>query len=387
MTFQASGPTEITPAELARALDEGEPVQVVDVRAPSRVTAGRIHQVPAARFHNIVGSQLITRTTLDAIGIDPRLPVAVVCGRGNDSRPLADHLARLGASARSLRGGMAAWMMHVVARDLAPPRSLDRFVQFDRLGKGALGYLIVSGGEALVVDPPRDSSEYVEAARQAGARIVAVADTHVHADYISGAPGLARRLGIPYYLHPADAVYPYDGTPGRLEFTPVEHGSEITVGRARIGVEHTPGHTEGSLTYVVDRAAMLTGDFVFVESVGRPDLAGRAEAWTKQLWASVESAKRGWPGEATICPAHYASDRERRADRTVAGRFGDLLAANPALRFTDEAGFAAWVLGHEASFPDVYRQIKAVNVGLLDVGEASADELEVGRNECALGGA
>jgi glyoxylase-like metal-dependent hydrolase (beta-lactamase superfamily II) len=377
---------EITPADLARALGAGEPVQVVDVRAPARVSAGRIHNVPAARFHNIVGSQLITRTDIDQTGLDPALPVAVVCGHGNDSRVLAAHLAGLGFDARSLRGGMAAWMTLVVPRDVAPPASLDRLVQGDRLGKGALGYLLLSEGEGLIVDPPRDATVYLDAARDAGARIVGVADTHVHADYISGGPALARALGVPYYLHPADAVYPYDGTPGRIPFSPVRDGLEIRVGRAQVLVQHTPGHTEGSVTYVIDDAAMLTGDFLFVESLGRPDLAGLAEAWTPRLWRSVEAARRNWAHDGVVLPAHYASDTERRGDGSVAGPFGDLLARNEALRFEDEASFAGWVLDHKATFPDAYRQIKAINVGLLAVDDAAADELEVGRNECALGG-
>ena len=377
---------EITASDLARALDSGEPVQVVDVRAPARVAAGRIHSVPSARFHNIVGSQLITKTRVDQTGLDPALPVTVVCGRGHDSRVLARHLALMGCEARSLRGGMAAWMTLVVPRDLAPPASLDRFVQGDRLGKGALGYLLVSEGEGLIIDPPRDVTSYLDAARAARARVVGVADTHVHADYISGAPALARALGVPYYLHPADAVYPYDGTPGRIAFHPVQDGFEIPLGRSRVLVRHTPGHTEGSVTYIVDGTAVLTGDFVFVASLGRPDLAGRAEAWTPRLWSSVTTAKREWSHEAVIYPAHYATDQERRDDRTVGGRFGDLLAHNEALQFGDERRFSEWVLARAASFPEAYRQIKAINVGLLTVDDSTADDLEIGRNECALGG-
>ena len=64
---------------------------------------------------------------------------------------------------------------------------------------------------------------------------------------ISGGPGLARDLGVPYYLHPKDAVYPYDGTPGKIEFEAAEEGRSIRVGRAEVKTVHTPGHTEGSV--------------------------------------------------------------------------------------------------------------------------------------------
>lgn len=214
---------------------------------------------------------------------------------------------------------------------------------------------------------------------------MAVADSHVHADYLSGAQALADRLGAPYRLHPADAVYPYDGTPGTLRFAPLEDGDTIRVGRAAVSALHTPGHTEGSCCLRVDDV-VLTGDFLFVGSVGRPDLAGKVAEWTADLWRSLERCRREWPAEATVLPAHYGSDAERRADRAVAARFGDLAVTNEALRQTDRRAFVAWVESRATSFPEAYRRIKAANVGLLTPDEAYARELEAGKNECALGG-
>ncbi len=376
---------ELSTQELAETLESGVAIQVVDVRAPMRVATGRIEIVPDERFHNIVGSQLVTYQSLEGTGIDPEVPVAVVCGHGNDSRVLALHLARLGCVARSLSGGMAAWQMLTLPRELEAPSCLDRLIQFDRVGKGALGYLLVSDGEALIVDPPRDYSAYELAAEEVGAKIVGVADTHVHADYISGASMIALDFGVPYHLHPADSVFPYDGTPGRLRFEPLADGETIEFGRANLRAMHTPGHTEGHITFLVDDVA-LTGDFVFVASIGRPDLAGKVSEWALQLWDSLTAAKREWPADTMVYPAHYGLESERRSDRSIGGMFGTLLQENEALRFTDRESFTSWVESKSASFPDSYRMIKAVNVGLLEVGEREAEALEVGKNECALGG-
>ena len=378
---------EISPLELAGAFERGAPVQVLDVRAESRVAQGRIEVPATATFHNIRGSRVRQLDSLSGTGLDPEVPTAVVCGHGNDSHAVAVHLNGLGAQARSLRGGMAAWMNLVLPRELPAPARLDRFIQFDRIGKGALGYLLVSDGQALIVDPPRDSGAYLEAARESGAEIVGVADTHVHADYISGASALAERLGVPYYLHPADAVYPYDGTPGKIGFTAIDAATTIRVGRCAVRVAHTPGHTEGSVTYLVDGAVALTGDCLFIQSVGRPDLAGRTREWTVQLWESLERARRDWSPSVAVCPAHYATDTERRADRSVWATLSDLLRENPVLRNRDRAAFAAWIEGNAGAFPEAYRTIKAVNVGLARVDDREAETLEVGRNECALGGA
>jgi glyoxylase-like metal-dependent hydrolase (beta-lactamase superfamily II) len=262
-------------------------------------------------------------------------------------------------------------------------------VQFDHLGKGALGYLLVSDGEALVVDPPRAVGPLLAAAAEAGARIVAVADTHLHADYVSGGPALAAALGVPYHLHPDDNVFPYDGTPGRLAIAPLAEGQSLRVGRGEARVVHTPGHTEGSVTFLAGApaapAAALTGDFLFVASVGRPDLAGKAVEWTARLWESLERARSEWPPELAVYPAHYASPAERRGDRAVGATFGELLAANRPLQIRDREAFAAWIAAHASPAPPAYRTIKAINVGLRTVDTEEAEALEAGRNECAAG--
>ncbi len=379
----SKGP-EMTVEELARAVERGEDVHVLDVRAPARVAAGRIEIVGDSRFHNVVGSKLLAVSDPADVDLARDRPVAVVCGHGNSSKAVTAHLGRLGFDARSLKGGMAAWMNLVVPRPLHPPSALDALVQFDRVGKGSLGYLLVSDGEALIIDPPREHAAYLDAAQDARARVVGVADTHVHADYISGAPGIAAALSVPYHLHPADAVYPYDGTPGSLSFAAIEDGSAITFGRCSLRVIHTPGHTQGSVTYVVDEEAGFTGDFIFVHSLGRPDLAGKSAEWTEKLWASVESARREWPKDMIIYPAHYAADTERRADRCVAAPLGDLLRDNEPLTISSADAFRRWVQARATPFPDTYMKIKAVNVGLLEVDEREAEELEVGKNECAV---
>ena len=97
-------------------------------------------------------------------------------------------------------------MKLLVPRMLEPPASSDILTQFDRLGKGALSYVLVSAGEAIIIDPSRNVRTYVDWIEKADARPVAVADTHVHADYISGGPAISREYGIPYYLHPKKAV-------------------------------------------------------------------------------------------------------------------------------------------------------------------------------------
>jgi len=377
---------ELSPGELARILEAEEPVQIMDVRSPDRASRGSIDLVPPGRYHNIRGSELIQAKEKASTGMDPGIPVAVVCGRGKDSKVVACHLGRLGFDAKSIAGGLAAWMRLTLPRELDPPQGLDRLVQFDRIGKGCLAYLLISEGEAVVVDPPLHFDSLLEVLEESGAKLVGVADTHVHADYVSGAVPLARRFEVPYYLHPSDAVYPYDGTPGAIEFVAVSEGSVIDLGGTGIRVMHTPGHTEGSVTYLVEDRLALTGDFIFVESIGRPDLGGREEEWAGQLWNSMTRAIRNWDDGLAVYPAHYASERERRMGRAVGIPFGTLLRENQILRIQDPEVFLHHILSKKAPFPEAYKKIKAINLGLASPEDGEVDDLEEGRNECALGG-
>lgn len=375
---------EITPEELVHRLESGAAMRVLDVRAPEAVAASRIDLLPSERFVNVRGSELLSMRGRVKEALPPDGPITVVCGHGNSSKQVTQFLNGLGYDAMSMRGGMAAWDLAVVPRKLPPPSGFDHFIQFDRVAKGATGYLLASKGEALLVDPSRKTQPYLDYAREAGCRVVAVTDTHVHADYISGGPALARSLQIPYYLHPSDAVSPFDGRPAAFPFTPIDEGSVLRVGNGEARVQHTPGHTEGSVTFHAGDAA-LTGDFIFVQSVGRPDLGGKSGEWTPVLWDSLERARREWAPATRVYPAHYSSASEREPDQSVGRPFARVLEDNPPLAIRDRDAFLSWVDSKLGQAPDAYRKIKAVNLGLLEVWDMEAEQLEGGRNECALG--
>lgn len=375
---------EITTAELVRAAEAGQELQLLDIRAPERLASGYIDVLPEDRFFNIAGSQLGATPDLTAVGIDRSKPLAVVCARGISSQGATAFLNQQGFKARSVVGGMTAWMSTLIPRKLTPPTGFNRLVQFDRMGKGSLTYLLVNNGKALVIDPPRQLQPILDKANELGTEITGVADTHIHADYISGAPLLSGHLGIPYYLHPADNSYPYDGTPGQLDIEAVSDGAEIPVGDATLTVWHNPGHTEGSASFVAGNRA-FTGDFIFVNSLGRPDLGGKVEEWAKLLWNSLERARGSWAKETLICPAHYSSDSERESDRSLGRTLEMVLATNEPAAMAEEADFIEWVVSRKSNFPDAYRTIKAINIGIAQVSPEEEDVLEMGKNECAVG--
>src|SRR5262245_62123080 len=282
---------QIPPQELAERLDRGESLQVLDVRAPDKVERGHIAFGAELDFHAHPNSKLFAAADVGQFHLDNARPIAVICGHGNSSKKATAFLRERGYEAYSVIGGMAAWETVYVARHLSPTPSLAHVVQLDRVGKGALSYVLVSDGDAVVIDPGRHLERYDALLEELRATPAGVVDTHIHADYLSGARAAAARWGVPYFLHPDDAVSPYERTPGKLTYQRLGDGDTIAFGRATLEAVHVPGHTLGSIALVADDGIALTGDFLFVKSIGRPDLAGQAESWAKLLWRSLERVR------------------------------------------------------------------------------------------------
>jgi len=135
-------------------------------------------------------------------------------------------------------------------------------------------------GEAIVFDPERDVDRYVDAATREGLRIVAVAETHIHADFLSGARELAERVGAHVYVGGEGGPEWQSKWVTAYGHTPLRHGDEFMVGNIRFRALHTPGHTPEHVSYLVtdvgggatEPMGIITGDFVFVGDLGRPDL-------------------------------------------------------------------------------------------------------------------
>src|SRR5438034_5340980 len=255
---------QISPDELARRLDAGEPVQLLDIRAAERVAQGAVSFGPTLDFRALPASQIYRLPRLEPLELDRHRPVVVICGHGNSSKQATLFLREQGFEAYSVSGGMAAWETVYLPRFLSPTSSVEHVVQLDRVGKGALSYVLVSEGDAVVVDPARHLDRYDALIKQLRATPAAVVDTHIHADYVSGGRDAAARWGVPYFLHPDDAVSPYDQTPGKLTYQRLGDGDTIAFGRATLRAVHVPGHTLGSLALVADDGLALTGDFLFV---------------------------------------------------------------------------------------------------------------------------
>jgi len=225
----------------------------------------------------------------------------------------------------------------------------------------------------IVVDPNRNVDFYVEEAARERIQIIGVTETHIHADFVSGARELAKRAQATLYLSSCG------GHEWQYEFmdeaTPLRTGSQIIVGDVRVDVIHTPGHTPEHITFLLTDTAVgneamgaLTGDFIFVGDVGRPDLLERAagmrgtmEAGARQLFASLQEFKKR-PDYLQIWPGHGAGSACGKAIGAMSqSTLGYERLFNWALAEDDEESFVAHVLSGQPEPPAYFARMKRVN--------------------------
>ena len=388
----------LTVEALRQRLARGEPTFLLDVRSAREFAAWRIEGPRPVETLNVPYTRILGDLEGDDIasaagaylaqhhsGAIPqdRLVVAV-CAKGGTSAYVAEGLRARGYEAANLAGGMLAWGDHYEVVPVLEETGLT-VLQLARPARGCLSWVVLSSGEAIVIDPLRHVDHYMEVLRDRGARASAVIDTHAHADHISGGRALAAALGVPYWLHPYDAIHPADMLPARYEFESLREGRRIPFGRSMLEVLHVPGHTLGAVALLLDGRYLFSGDTLGVASVARPDLGGKAEAWTPLHHTSLQRLL-ALGSDVVVCPGHFGDASEADPRGAFVSSVGELRSRNEGARraLGDAAAFATWVLGSLPEFPPQYVEIKRVNLGLVSPDEAKASELELGKNVCAL---
>lgn len=379
----------ISAADLYAMLLSGDAPLILDVRNPDDVARWRIEGRATLETRNIPYYDFIEDPDAAVAQIPADRKVLVVCAKEGSSQYVAGLLREQGIVASYLEGGILSWGHHYDTREIAGA-DWGHILQIARPARGDLSFVIISDGQAAIIDPLRHTQHYVEAIGAAGARLAQIFDTHVHADHISGGPQLSRESGAPYYVHPYDAIHPIDMLPARIDYTPLEDGQRFRVGQIEIQAIWYPGHTLGQVNFLAiapdGSRYLFTGDGIFLRSFGRPDLGGRGEAWTPMLYDSM--ARRLPPhltGNTHILPAHFSTLDECDATGVCAAPWREVQRTNESLMHLGSLeDFAAFVLGNLPVFPAQYVEIKRVNIGLSSPTEEQAEELELGKNICAL---
>jgi len=359
---------------LRRQLDSGEPVTVLDIRpAAERAEWSIPGSVHVDAYCDLWAGR---PETLDRATLPRGVPVVTVCAAGNTSKLAAEYLIGRGYDVRSLAGGMKAWSTAWNLALVPGPAGSSTVLQVRRTGKGCLSYLIGSGAEAAVLDACLDPGVYVELARERGWTLTRVLETHVHADHVSRGRALAERTGASLHVPEQQRA--------RYPFIPVRDGDSIPFGATRLVALRTPGHTQESTCYELEGWALLSGDTLFLNAVGRPDLeAGSvlARDFAHTLHRSLARLVALSP-ELLVLPGH-TSQPVPFDGVPIAAPLGEVTPRIELLALGEEA-FVDAVLARLSDTPPNYGKILELNEsGTLPAGDLA--ELEAGANRCAVG--
>lgn len=361
----------ITVDELREKLDKREPVFILDVRPPGQRAEWQIAESTYLDAYRRLNNG--DTTVLDEVEIPRDAAVVTVCAAGRTSLIASEALRAKGIDAYSLEGGMKAWNYAWNTAEASFDNGL-RIIQVRRAAKGCLSYVVGSAKEAIVIDAGLDPEVYMAIARANGWNIRYVTDTHIHADYISRTRDLAKASGATHIMLDRASV--------EFPFSPVSDRDTISVGDVEMEIWYTPGHTFESTTIVIHDMAAFTGDTLFTDGVGRPDLkADQQEAIEKSrlLFKSLKKLLQ-LPSAVKVFPAH-ASGSVPFASGMISATIGEL-KKHPLLN-TSETELVAYTTSRVPPAPPNYVTIAALNRQGSYEGHNPA-ELEAGGNHCAI---
>lgn len=367
-------------AELAKKVLNSEPIFILDVRNESdfndwKIEGKNVHVFNTPYFDLIDGVDAV----IDQIPDDKE--ILVVCAKEGSSKFVAEQLIEQGKQHISyLVGGMKSWSEHLEPVKIGDLKDGGEIFQFIRIGKGCLSYMVTSNGEAAVIDGVRMTEVFENFAKDKNVTIKHTIDTHLHADHISGGRQLAEKTGGKYWLPPKDADEVV------FHFERLEEGNSLVVGDTEIKIQpiYSPGHTIGSTSLIVDNQFLLSGDILFVKSIGRPDLAGKAEDWVTDLRTTLYERYKQLSDNLIVLPAHFGKVTELGEGGKVSGRLGDLYKANPGLNIEDESAFRQTVTENLPPQPNAYQEIRQTNMGKITPTDEEQREMEIGPNRCAV---
>jgi glyoxylase-like metal-dependent hydrolase (beta-lactamase superfamily II) len=314
--------------------------------------------------------------------------IVTICATGRSAGMFAEWLEDEGYDVQTVEGGMEAWSGVYDVTRIATKDDDVVILQLQRRAKGCLGYLIGDKrtGQAAAVDVTRYYQEWEQAAAEYGFDIAAIFETHIHADHLMmGARTLRDKLDVPYYLgseiETRNPQFEYDG---------VDANDTVEIGEISIKAVPTPGHTTGSTSWLVEDEALLTGDTLFVESVGRTELqfeGADAEDASEVLWETLRKMM-ALPDDVKVLPGHFSvTDDGRYVDVTpglpMMATVGYIRTHNAMVQM-DKDEYVDAAFEDMPSKPPNYENVIATNEGKRELeSEEEANELELGPNRCA----
>jgi glyoxylase-like metal-dependent hydrolase (beta-lactamase superfamily II) len=304
----------------------------------------------------------------------------IVCAKEGSSKYVGEILVNHGhTDVAHMLVGIKAWGNLLAPARVAAGADYELY-QFRRPGKASCSYGLICGKEMMLFDPAKNITAYQAFADEKGCAITKTFETHRQADYISGSPMLQQTLGTEVLVPPAD----FQGA--AIDYTPVNDGDRFsfTSGGPLVKAIHTPGHTPGSTSYLIDNKLIVSGDTIFIFSMGRPDLGGMAKEWSRMLFQTMTEKIMALDDSILVLPGHYMDWKEANQDLVFAETFGKIKEINASIYgITDESAFYDFIQSNMRPQPEEYAKIREINAGLVQVDAEEADNMDLGKNECA----
>ena len=364
-TVKGNPPSSIKPDELWEKLQD-QNVFLLDVRDADEFSDFQIPKSVNIPLKDVFKSKNISKIPKDK-------EIITICPHGNRAMVATFALARNGIKSHVLEGGLAGWSQVLTATKAAENPTV---IQVEKIGKGCLSHVIISEEEAIVIDPLFPVEKYTEIAKQQGVKITKILDTHQHADHLSAAWNLAELTdAVPYESN----LEQWD----RNKATLLDDKQEIKFGKSKLRVIHTPGHTPGSLCYVIDDKYVFTGDILFVESIGRPDLRDQAEEFAKYLFDSLHNKLLKLKPDTTVFPTHHG-----QSVTPTNGIYSTTIkkAKQHDILKLSQKEFVKQVVGVTVPRPMNYQKIIQINKGSIPLVAIEIPDLELGPNRCSIAG-
>jgi glyoxylase-like metal-dependent hydrolase (beta-lactamase superfamily II)/rhodanese-related sulfurtransferase len=310
---------------------------------------------------------------------DKGTSIRIVCAKEGSAKFVAEILEKHGfADVGYLTGGIKSWGNLLVPKLLSTDVEY-RLYQFIRPGKGSCSYGLAYNKELILFDPSRNIDFYLNFAAEKGLTISKTVETHLQADYISGSRMIAEKSGAVFYANAED----FGGA--RIDYEQLKDGDQVGFGPGgpEVQVLFSPGHTPGSTMFVIDRLYVITGDIVFIKSIGRPDLGGKVDEWSSVLFKTIGNIKT-MDETITVLPGHYIDWDEANAELNFARPLSEIKKINESIyAIEQEEEFVDFIKSNMRDQPPEYATIRLVNANLEVVDDEKAEVLDLGKNECA----
>ena len=305
--------------------------------------------------------------------------IRIVCAQEGSAKYVGEILEKHGfTDVRYLTGGIKTWGNLLVPKLINPGQEFELY-QFIRSAKAACGYGLIYKNEIMLFDPTRNIDFYMDFVTQKGVKIIKTFETHLQADYISGSRIISEKTGAIFYGHD-------DFINSKIIYTPLKDGDtySFSTGGLVVKVVHTPGHTPGSTSFIIADQYMLSGVAEFIQSIGRPDLGGKAEEWAKLLFQTLQTKLLNFDDNLQVLPGHFMDWSEANENLIFMRSQGEVKEINQAIYSIDnEKDFFQFIKDNMRPQPKEYATIRLINANLLQEDDEQQEILDLGKNECA----